>query len=192
MNRENENRIGANLVSLSNSKASSGYGGLIVKKICIVFVTFLLLLSCVGCSASNNAQNGTIKFKAFYKGFTPVAESGETDFSEVTKDYIIIDSEELWQKYCNTYCSTAGTFEIDFSSQCLVAVSSMYGSRANENSSFEITSIKAENGKLTDISTSNENPVYAINLGSGHWFVNIVSVDRSVIVPEKNSEHLYK
>ncbi len=172
------------------------------KSLCII-TALLCLLALVSCASADNSHdsalnysnisansNDKISFSQFYKGFTCIGENN-TEFEKITNGTILICTEKDFAEFCNKYCTTAGSLSIDFDSKCLIAVASIYGSRANENSSFEITAVNISDGKILDVEIDTSAPVYAINSnGHNHLFVNIVSVDRSQIDVDKNNDCL--
>jgi len=162
-------------------------------KLAICLFTCLLLLS--GCATGNNkAESVLIDFEYFYRGFTPVVnEQEDMDFDSILGAYLI-KSEADWQSFSREFCPTAGALETpDFSEKCLIAVSDIYGSRAHENISREIGTVKvADNEIIVTTKDSTSMSVYAINSnGIGHLFINVIVVDRSEI-PENISNTFSK
>lgn len=176
-----------------------------MNKVLCIFIALLCLLALVSCasadstdSSSNSALNyssieagkNELDFNQVYRGFTCL---GDTDMSgdALLSGNALICSENDFVKFCNKYCSTATSMSVDFDRECLIAVASLYGSRSNESSSFEITAVKVADGKILDVELDTSSPVYVINSnGHGHLFVNIVSVDRSQIDVDKNGDCL--
>ena len=80
-----------------------------------------------------------IEFDYFYRGFTPITEESDNEAFYSLLGARVILTEEDWRDFTQKFCPTAGSFSIpDFSYECLIADSSMYGSRASENSSKDI------------------------------------------------------
>lgn len=168
-----------------------------------ILLCLILLTSCAVDENTDNSRNSAlnysnisansndkISFSQFYTGFTCIGENN-TEFEKITNGTILICTEKDFAVFCSKYCTTAGSLNIDFDSKCLIAVASIYGSRANENSSFEITAVNILDGKILDVEIDTSAPVYAINSnGHNHLFVNIVSVDRSKIDVDKNGDCL--
>ena len=155
-----------------------------MKKMIPILLIAALFVVISGCSSPNRSKNtnDSIAFEYFYRGFTPITE--DTDvyaFNSVLGTKVIL-TEEDWQSFTQKFCPTAGTLSSpDFTKECLVTISSMYGSRASENASIDIESIVVNDGDLLvasggDISKS----IYAINIsGVGHWFVNVVKINKN-------------
>jgi len=155
-----------------------------MKKIVLILLVSALLAAISGCNNSNEnkSANGYVSFEYFYRGFTPITEETDVDAFNSVLGIKVILTESDWQDFARRFCPTAGSFSSpDFTKDCLIIDSSMYGSRASENVSCNIKSISDESDAL--VITYDENAserVYAINMnGVGHWFVNVVKVNKN-------------
>ena len=147
-----------------------------------------------GCISGDKTESALIDFEYFYRGFTPVvSEQEDINFETILGTYLI-KSEEDWQAFSGEFCPTAGAIETpDFSEKCLIVVSDICGSRAHENISREIGTVKVvDNEIIVTTKDSTSMSVYAINTnGIGHLFINVIVVDRSEI-PENISNTFSK
>ena len=150
--------------------------------LCIILISGLL----TGCSdsAANPSVPDGIEYEYYYRGFTPITEETDVDaFNSVLGTRVIL-AEEDWQSFTQKFCPTAGALiPPDFTKECLVAISSMYGSRASESASSDIESIVVNDGEILVASDDDMSErIYAINIsGVGHWFVNVVKVNKNDI-----------
>ena len=125
---------------------------------------------------------GAITFKYLYRGFTSVRlENTEmfAAFNEVTGDRLIL-TEDDWQDYMGKYCPSIYYFEdVDFTSQCLIAVSSM-GSKSTFAVSSDIKSITS--GDDTLLVESDNDPdicIYALNTDDvTHFYIAVIIINR--------------
>jgi hypothetical protein len=133
-----------------------------------------------------------IPFEYFYRGFTPVVSDssavyGASEFEAVLGISVLL-TEEDWLDFADRFCPFALHYSLpDFSRECLVAASGMYGSTASANSSFAIATISCADGALV-MTADGAHPaerIHALTLNNiGHWFVNVVKIKKSDLPPE--------
>ncbi|MDR3309790.1 MAG: hypothetical protein LBS90_00380 [Oscillospiraceae bacterium] len=138
--------------------------------------------------ADVGADTGGIPFEYFYRGFTPVTDAPDVSAFEAASGVKLILTDAEWTDFGQKFCPTALAFAApDFTKECLIAVGGLYGSRASENVSSDIKNITCEAG-LFDITYDDGNQperIYALNTGGGgHWFVNVLAVDKSDLPPD--------
>ena len=164
------------------------------KNIALVLV-LVFVISLTACSNnSSSLSDDGITFEYFYRGFTPITEVTDVDAFNSVLGIRVILTEDDWQDFTQKFCPTAGVFASpDFSKECLVAVSSMYGSRASENASSNIERIVVNNGDFLIASGDDVSErVYAINMnGVGHWFVNVIKVSKNDIPSNIDAAGIY-
>ena len=158
----------------------------------VLIITSIIVLSC--CKNINKEINNGISFEYFYRGFTPLTDETEKEAFYSVLGINIILNEEDWYDFAQKYCPTANVLVIpDFSEEYLIIDSSMYSSRASENISINIKNIDIKNNELL-ITYDNENiseRIYAINMnGVGHWFVNVIKVNKNYL--PNNMDNIYK
>ena len=151
-----------------------------------LFYFSICLLLLTGCASNNKTESNSIDFEYFYRGFTPiVSEQEDMDFEAILGAYLI-KSEADWQTFAAEFCPMAGALEMpDFNKKCLIAISDIYGSRAHENVSREIDTVRVADDEIV-VTAKDSTPmsVYVINSnGVGHLFINIIVVDKAD-VPE--------
>ena len=162
------------------------------KKILIAISCFLVIIAALTVLYSEAVfQRGNpmpyisdcIAFDYFYRGFTPIMEDSDSEAFYSVLGARVILTEEDWRDFTQKFCHTAGSFSIpDFSYECLIIDSSMYGSRASENSSKDILKITVKDNiiAITYDEENTSDKIYAINMdGVGHWFVNIVRIKKT-------------
>ncbi|MDR0917547.1 MAG: hypothetical protein LBN02_10240 [Oscillospiraceae bacterium] len=166
------------------------------RRIAALFLVIAALLVS-GCaedkpSGDSNEPSG-IAFEYFYRGFTPVTQETAAAFESVLGTRVIL-TEDDWNDFAQRFCPTAGAFSApDFTKECLVAFSGMYGSRAGENSAADIKAIAVNsvgNAITAELADAQPDRIYAENIdGIGHWFVNIVKISKNDLPP--NTEDVY-
>jgi len=159
-----------------------------MKKICSLFLCILYILGSLSSCAYNAVRSHApvgIPFVYFYRGFTPLNDSTDTEsFKEVSGTRIILTADD-WYDYCDRFCHGAYYFiDVDYTKECLIAISYMYGAKPSHNYSSDIKEITVKEGLLNI--TYEDNPserIYVLNIDSGHWFVNVVKVSIIDLLP---------
>ena len=167
-----------------------------MRKIIPILFIAALIVAISGCRnlSENRGTNDGISFEYFYRGFTPITEETDVEAFNSVLGIRVVLTEEDWQSYTQKYCPTAGALSTpDFTKECLIAVSSMYGSRASENASSDIESIVVNESELLVASGDDVSErIYAINMnGVGHWFVNVVKVNKNDLPLNIDNDSVY-
>jgi hypothetical protein len=157
-----------------------------MKKICLFCVCVLFISGTLPGCVNNLTNSDTIEniaFEYFYRGFTPLTEEADIGVFESLSGVEIIQTEEDWHNFMDTYCPGIMYFiDVDYSKECLIAVSNVYGAKPSHNVSNEIKTITVRDNHIEIMIDNEQNPserICALNLGVGHWYVNIIKVNKS-------------